>query len=61
MRYVVELTLGGPEEKSSNQTPQAKPRVEAVEIDADDVPSAINKAKEKFKDFNISDVTIRFR
>jgi hypothetical protein len=61
MRYVVELTLSGPEEKSANQTPPATPRVESVEIDADDVPSAIQKAKEKFKESNITDVNIRFR
>ena len=61
MRYVVELTLNGTEAKPEAQPEPTKPRVETLEIDADNVPQAIEKAKEKFRDFNVTDVNIRFR
>jgi len=61
MRYVVEVTLSGPDEKSPTQAPPAQSRVETLEIEADDVPQAIAKAKEKFKASDITDVNIRFR
>jgi hypothetical protein len=61
MRYVVELTVSGPEAKTSVPSEPSKTRVETLEIDADSVPQAIEKAKEKFRDFTVTDVNIRFR
>ena len=61
MRYVVELTLSGPEAAAAAPAEPTKPRVETLEIDADSVPQAIEKAKEKFREFSVIDVNIRFR
>ena len=61
MRYVVELTLSGPEGTAAAQPEQTQPRIETLEIDADNVPQAIEKAKDKFRDFKVTNVNIRFR
>ena len=61
MRYVVEVTLNGPEAKATAQPEPPQPRIETLEIDADNVPQAIEKAKEKFQEFKVTDVNIRFR
>ena len=61
MRYVVELTLNGPETKAADQPEPKEPRVETLVIEADNVPQAIEKAKEGFRECKITDVNIRFR
>lgn len=61
MRYVVELTLSGPEANAAAQPEAKQPRVETLEIDAENVPQAIEKAKEKFRELKVTNVNIRFR
>jgi hypothetical protein len=61
VRYVVELTLSGPQAQGASQPENAQPRVEAVVVEAENVPQAIEAAKSKFRDFTITNVTIRFR
>lgn len=61
MRYVVEVTVSGPEAKAATQPDSTQTRVETLDIEADNVAQAIEKAKEKFRDSKITDVNIRFR
>ncbi len=61
MRYVVELTLSGPKIKTEPQPEPPKPRIETLVVEAESVPQAVEKAKEEFRDFNVTDYNIRFR
>ena len=61
MRYVVELTIESQEQDGGTQPETQKSRVETLEIDANNVPEAFQKAKEKFPGAKITDHNIRFR
>jgi hypothetical protein len=61
MRYVVELTIENPEQAGAAQPDSPKSRVETLEIDANTVPEALQKAKDKFPGATITDHSIRFR
>jgi hypothetical protein len=61
MRYVVELTVSDPETKAEAQPEPKQPRIETLVVEAENVPQAIEKAKESFRDFKVTDVNIRFR
>jgi hypothetical protein len=61
MRYVVELTIESPEQSGGTQPDTQKSRVETLEIDANNVPEALQKAKDKFPGAKITDHNIRFR
>jgi hypothetical protein len=61
MRYVVELTIENPDQTGAPQPDTPKSKVETLEIDANSVPEALQKAKDKFPGAKITDHNIRFR